>query len=144
MIYILLALLAGTMLPVQAGVNAALRAQLGHPVLAGFASFTVGTLSLALYILAARLPWPTTPLGSIPLWQWTGGILGAVYLSLVILLAPRLGTATSFGLIISGQLIASLLLDHFGWLGIPQHSINPMRLLGLTLMIAGVVLVRKF
>lgn len=144
MIYILLALLAGSMLPIQAGVNSALRSQLGHPMLASLVSFIVGTLSLGLYVIAARLPWPTPPLGSIPLWQWAGGILGALYLSLVILLTPKLGTATSFGLIIAGQLLASLVLDHFGWLGIPQHSINPMRLVGLTLMIAGVYLVRKF
>lgn len=144
MIYILLALIAGSMLPLQASVNAALRGPQGHPVWAALISFTVGTLSLGLYVLAARLPWPSTPPGDVPLWQWTGGIVGALYISLVILLTPRLGTATSFGLIITGQLLASLLLDHFGWLGIPQHSMNPMRLLGLTFMIVGVVLLRKF
>ena len=132
------------MLPVQAGVNAALRTSLVQPIWAALASFTVGTLSLVLYALATRLPWPSAPLATIPLWQWTGGLLGALFVTLVILLTPRLGTATTFGLIITGQLLASLVLDHFGWLGVPQHSVNPMRLLGLTLMIAGVALLRKF
>lgn len=144
MIYILLALFGGAILPVQSGINAAIRVPLGHPVWAALASFTVGTLSLCVYTLVARLPLPSTSLGSIPLWQWTGGLLGALFVTLNILLIPRLGTATSFGLIITGQLLASLVLDHFGWLGIPQHSVNPMRLLGLALMIAGVILVRKF
>ena len=77
MVYFLLALLAGTVLPIQAGVNAALRTHLGHPVMASFASFLIGTLSLGLYALVARLPMPQSGLSGIEVWKWAGGVLGA-------------------------------------------------------------------
>jgi transporter family-2 protein len=143
MIYLLLALLAGGVLPVQAGINGALRDQLGHPVWATLVSFFVGTCSLAIYAAASRLPLPQSWAG-IEAWKWTGGALGTVYLTLAVILTPKLGAATTFGLVIAGQLAASILLDHFGWLGVPQHSLNFPRLLGVLLMIAGVALVRKF
>lgn len=144
MIYILLALLAGTILPVQAAINAALRDQLGHPVLASFASFLIGTCCLGLYAVAARIPLSAPNLTGIEAWKWTGGVLGAVYLTLAIILTPRLGAAVTFGLVITGQLVASVVLDHFGWLGIPVHQINPQRVLGVILLLTGVVLVRNY
>jgi transporter family-2 protein len=144
MIYIFLALLAGTILPVQAAINAALRGQLGHPVLASFASFLIGTCCLGLYALVARIPFSTGNFAGIEGWKWTGGVLGAVYLTLAIILTPRLGAAVTFGLVITGQLIASVVLDHFGWLGIPIHQINAPRVLGVLLLMAGVVLVRNY
>jgi transporter family-2 protein len=144
MIYLLLAFLAGAVLPIQAGVNGALRTHLGHPVWASLVSFFVGTCTLGLYVLVARLPLSETGFGGIAFWKWTGGVLGAVYLSLVVLLTPRIGAATAFGLIIAGQLVASIVLDHFGWLGIPVHPLNAPRLLGVCLLLAGVFLVRKF
>ncbi|HEX8465144.1 MAG TPA: DMT family transporter [Abditibacterium sp.] len=143
MIYLLLAFLAGTVLPVQAGVNGALRDQLGHPIWATLVSFFVGTCTLAIYAAAARLPLPGSWAG-IEVWKWTGGALGTIYLTLAVILNPKLGAATTFGLVIAGQLAASLVLDHFGWLGVPQHSLNLPRVAGVVLMLAGVFLVRKF
>jgi transporter family-2 protein len=144
MIYILLALLAGTILPLQAAINAALRDQLGHPVLASLASFLIGTCCLGVYAVVARLPFSFSNLSGIEAWKWTGGVLGAVYLTLAVILTPRLGAAVTFGLVITGQLIASVVLDHFGWLGIPVHQINVPRVLGVLLLMAGVVLVRNY
>ena len=143
MIYIFLALVGGAILPIQAAVNAALRVPLGAPVWASLTSFFVGTCSLALFALATRLPLPPT-VSSIPLWQWTGGVLGAVFVTLSVVLTPKLGTATTFGLVITGQLMASLLLDHLGWLGVPQHSLNWPRVAGIVLILLGAFVIRKF
>jgi len=143
MIYLLLAFLAGAILPFQAAINATLRAPLGHAVWATFASFFVGTAALGLYMLAAQLPFPQK-INQIAAWQWTGGLLGAFFVSLTIILTPKIGPATTFGLIIFGQLIASLTLDHFGWLGVPQHDLNAPRVLGALFLLAGVFLIRRF
>lgn len=144
MIYIFLALLAGAFLPVQAGINAALRNDLGHPALAAFASFLIGSCSLALYAIVARLPVAWGELNNISAWKWTGGIMGAIYVTLAVALLPRLGATVTFGLIITGQLVASVVLDHFGLLGFPIHHINLQRVLGVILLLGGVVLVRNF
>ncbi len=141
--FLFLALLAGTLLPVQAAINATLRPPLGGAVWAAFASFFVGTVSLAIYGLSARVP-PPQSLGGIAAWQWIGGLLGAVFVSLTIFLTPRIGTATLFGLIICGQLLASLMLDHGGWIGVPHHALNAPRVLGALFLLVGVFLIRKF
>ncbi len=142
--YLLLAALAGTLLAIQANVNAGLRTQLGHPVLATLVSFIVGTFSLAIWALALRLPLPSTSMSEIAWWRWTGGVLGALYLASVVFLVPKLGSATLFGLVIFGQLVASVVIDHFGWFGLPPHTLNPQRIAGVLLMMAGVWFIQKF
>ena len=135
-------MLAGAVLPVQTGVNSTLRATVGHPLWATIISFSVGALSAGLLLLVLRVPAPLAlpPLG----WKWLGGSLGVVYIGLSLLLAPRLGAASLVGTVVAGQLLASLVLDHFGWLGFPQHLVSAPRLLGALLLGAGVWLIQKF
>jgi len=119
---------------------------LRSPVLAALISFSVGTLSLLGFALLsrARFPDPST-LAAIPRIAWVGGgMLGAFYLITTILGPARLGVAAFFSLVVLGQLCASLLLDHFGLLGLPTHPANLPRILGVLLLIAGVVLIRRF
>jgi transporter family-2 protein len=142
---LLFAFFIGMALPVQAGLNAQLARAVGHPVWSALISFAVGTVSLATYVLVARLP--TGSLGNLrtlPWYAWLGGVIGAVYVPSVLLLLPRLGLALSFSLIIAGQLAISLLLDHFGWLGLPVQPVSPGRILGAILLLVGVVLIRRF
>jgi len=142
---LLFAFIVGMALPVQAGLNAQLARAVGHPVWSALISFAVGTVSLAAYVLVARLPTGSlSNLRALPWYAWLGGVIGAMYVPSVLLLLPRLGLALSFSLIIAGQLFVSLLLDHFGWLGLPVQPISAGRLLGALLLIAGVVLIRKF
>ena len=141
---LLCAVLIGVVLPLQAGVNAQLRVGLGHPMLAATASFLVGTLALAVAAAAARLPVPLGPqLVELPWWSWTGGLLGAVYVAAVIVLVPKLGAATLIAAVVAGQLLASLVLDHYGLVGYAHHPINLSRLLGALLLMAGVLLIQK-
>lgn len=145
LIYVLFALIAGSALPVQIGVNTSLRSWLGHPILASLASFVVGSICLLVYALALRLPWPGAAIiGRVPLWTWLGGALGAFYVAATVILAPRLGAATMVGLFVTGQLLTSLLLDHFGLIGYAQHSINLYRVFGALLLIAGALLILRF
>jgi transporter family-2 protein len=139
------ALAAGAMLPIQFGINAQLSTWVGSPVRAALASFLVGTLTLlAATILVAR-HWPSSDrLASAPWWAWLGGLFGATYVLGSIVAAPRLGAVALVAVILAGQAIASVLVDHFGWVGFDEHPITPGRLAGIALLAAGVALVRVF
>lgn len=144
-ILLLMAFGAGCCLPVQAGINTLLRRFLGEPMQAALVSFAVGTLALWIYSLAARHTWPSiSQLSAVPWWMWTGGVLGAIFVSCTIFLAPRLGAATMTAVMLSGQLVASVLLDHYALVGFPEHPVSPLRLAGIALLFAGAWLVRVF
>jgi bacterial/archaeal transporter family-2 protein len=59
-----------------------------------------------------------------------------------IVTAPKLGAATLVALILAGQAIASLLVDHFGWVGFEEHPITAVRVVGVLLLAGGVALIR--
>lgn len=143
--YVLLAVAAGAVLPIQLGVNSTLRQAIGSPVVAALISFAVGSVCLLAYTITTRAAWPTAQmLGKMPVWAWSGGALGAYYVTIAILAAPKLGAANLVSLTIAAQLIASLLLDHYGVIGFTQHGINLARVAGALLLIAGTVLIVKY
>ncbi len=139
--YLLFALAAGAMLPIQFGINAQLAEWVGSSVRAAFVSFVVGALTLLAAVLLASRGWPERA-GDAPWWVWIGGALGAFYVLGSIVTAPKLGAAALVALILAGQAIASLLVDHFGWVGFEENPITPLRVVGILLLAAGVVLVR--
>ena len=140
--YIILAIAAGFCLPTQAGINYRLSMWALSPVLAAAISFAVGTVALVVYALILRLPLPA--LGSVkqyPWWIWTGGFLGAFLVAATVVLAPRLGAAAMVALIVLGQMIASVVLDHYGLIGYTIHPVNAWRIGGVLLLVGGVVLI---
>jgi transporter family-2 protein len=138
-----LALVGGAALAMQAGVNSELRMRFGHPALATLTNVLVATGLTASYILVTRLPLPDTEtLGGVRWWHWLGGGFGTAYLIIVVVLAPRLGAAPLLSLIVAGQLLAAVALDHFGLLGLPVHAISVGRVVGVVCLIAGAVLIR--
>lgn len=145
LIYYVLAICAGLAIATQTGVNAQLRTAVGNPVIAALISFLVGSFALILYILffQSETLGGIFNLGNISWHKWTGGLIGALYVSGVIIIAPRIGAANTAGLIVTGQILFALLLDHFGFLGFIQHTFNMMRLAGAFLLIAGVFLILK-
>lgn len=145
-ILLLLAVIAGAVLPVQATMNAKMAKFAASPVLAALLSFATGTIVLLIYTLATQ-PNVSTQLISTrqaPLYVWLAGIMGAFYVVGSISLLPKLGVALTFGLIIAGQMLVTLVLDHYGLLGVPVKPINIARILGILLIIGGVILIRKF
>ena len=141
---LLLALAAGVLLPVQAGVNAQLRSVVGSPLTAALVSFLVGTAGLGTAAVILRAPTALRAAWAVsPWWFWIGGLIGALYVVATIVLAPRLGAATLVAAVVAGQMIASLLLDQYGLLGFPTHPINGLRVLGAGLVIVGVILVQR-
>ncbi len=144
-IYYILAVLAGLAIATQTGVNAQLRTVVGNPVIAALVSFLVGSFALLIYILFFQREslGGLANLGDLSWYKWTGGLIGALYVSGVIIIAPRIGAANTTGLIVAGQILFALFLDHFGYLGFIPHSFNLMRLAGAFLLIAGVFLILK-
>jgi transporter family-2 protein len=144
LVLVFLALLVGAGLPVQAGVNAAMARHAGRPEWAALVNFGVGLVGLAAWLLATRaaLP-PSGALAKAPLWAWSGGLLGAFYVSAVVFLVPRLGVATTLGLTVAGQMVAALVLDQAGAMGLATRPITGARVLGAALLVAAVILIRR-
>jgi transporter family-2 protein len=145
LLYLVFGLVAGAMLPFQFGINAQLAHWLGSPVRATLANFVVGTLALLAATLLFARGWPGSErLTGAPWWVWLGGLLGAFYVLGGVVTAPKLGAATLVAVILAGQAVASLLVDHFGWVGFKENPVTPGRLAGMGLVAAGVALVRIF
>ncbi|MBR1220196.1 DMT family transporter [Bradyrhizobium sp. U87765 SZCCT0131] len=143
-VFALLVVGAGVSVALQQILNTNLRAELGSPWWAGFASYFTGTLTMLAAIVVSGQPWLSTAMAARTSWiSWTGGIFGAIFIGTAILMVPRLGAATVLALIVVGQMIGSLAFDHFGLLGIPQQSATPVRLAGAVLLVFGVLLIRR-
>jgi bacterial/archaeal transporter family-2 protein len=143
MTYLAFAFAIGLMIPVQAAVNNQLKGFVGSStLLAAFISFTVGTIALAVVATVNRQPWSSLGnLAKVEWWHLTGGLLGALFVFGTTLLAPRIGLAKMTALIVAGQVVISLVMDHNGWLGLAVREVTATRLLGGALVVAGVFLV---
>jgi transporter family-2 protein len=141
--FVMFAIGAGVSFVMQQAVNADLRTSIGSAAWVGFISYLGGTLCMLVLAAALRETLPSAEsIAKSNWWAWSGGLFGAIYIAVSILLLPRLGAATFVALLIAGQMLGSLAFDHFGVFGVPQHSVNLFRMLGAVLLIAGVVLVR--
>src|SRR5215217_8637239 len=135
---VLLAVAAGVSIVVQQVLNSNLRAALDSAAWSGFVSYLVGVVCMALLALVLRDPLLSANVAArIPWWAWSGGLFGAIFIGLAILLLPQLGAATFIALLVTGQMLASVTFDHFGWLGLAQRPIE------VALLIGGVVLIRR-
>ena len=144
-ILLLTALIAGALLPLQAGLNIQLGKAVHQPIFAAFASFLVGTLALFIYLLILKFDFSTiSEIRSVSPVVWLAGLFGAFYVAVVIILAPKLGAALTFVLIVGGQMAVSVFLDHYGLMGMPIKKINLPRIMGIVCLVVGVLLIRKF
>nr|WMC95033.1 DMT family transporter [Aminobacter aminovorans] len=135
------ALVAGAAIPFQAGANAMLGRLLGHPLWATMVSLAVSVALAVPVMLAFRVPVPSfaTAAATGPWWIWTGGAAGVVYVTAALLLAPKMGAASFVVAVIGGQMVASLVIDHFGLMGFVQRPASLARVAGLVLIVIGLV-----
>jgi len=115
----------------------------GSPVNAAFVSFAIGTAVLGLLALMMQSRPDLTAARALPWYAWIGGVYGVVFVVAATWAVPRMGVATTVTLMVAGQLIVSLVLDHFGAFGVPKQPINLGRIAGIGLVIAGVILARR-
>ena len=78
-----------------------------------------------------------------PVWVWGGGLIGAVVVLGSILAGPKIGMLALVGLLLAGQLVASVLMDHFGWFDFPIQKMSEARWVGILLLVGGFFLIRK-
>ena len=133
---------AGALVGVQPMLNARLAATLGSPVAATLVSLGVSIACVLPVAAFAGLSVRTDELGAAPWWVWCGGVAGAALVGCGLVFAPRIGVTLFFGAVVAGQLLAAALVDHHGWFGAPVRPIDPMRLAGIALVFAGVVVFR--
>ncbi|QKV65933.1 DMT family transporter [Pseudomonas sp. 43A] len=140
---LMLAAFAGAVVPFQSAINSNLARGLGHPLWATLASLLVSVLVLLPVIVALRLPLPSlTFISKAPLWMWAGGAFGVCFVALAVVLLPKLGASGFVALALAGQVIASMVLDHFGLFGLVEKQLTVSRTFGAVLLIAGVVLIQ--
>jgi transporter family-2 protein len=142
---VIAALALGAILPLQAAINSKLSKAIGSPVYAAFVSFAVGTIALFLYLIATKqFNLQALQPRQNPWWVWTGGLLGTFFVAGIVILLPKLGVVLAFSLVIAGQMIASIIFDQFGWLGVAIREISLGKIAGIILLVAGVVMIRRF
>lgn len=135
-------LIAGIGIPVMAALNSGLGVRLGNPVLAATFLFALALLITVLVLLSQSRP-VALHLATVPPHFFAGGIFVAFYVLAVTWIAPKIGVGNAIVLVLLGQLMASAVIDHFGWLGSPQSSLSPIRSVGISLMVLGVFLARR-
>jgi bacterial/archaeal transporter family-2 protein len=137
---VLLALVGGALVTVQVGVYGLNARYLGSR--AEIVALATGLAALLVYVLAARIEWPSrAAVAAAPWWTWTGGVLGASYVLVATVVGPRLGASAFVALVVVGQLLSALLVDHYGWIGFPQHPITLARATGGVLLLCGALLI---
>lgn len=138
LLYLAMALVAGAATSLQVPVNATLRSHLAHPLQATLVSFAVGTLLSLICCLTLGSPLPTgAVLSRIPWWGWCGGILGTLYVGSSIVLSPKIGVAAMLSMVIAGQMLMSLVIDHYGLAHAPVYALTPQRIAGAVLVASG-------
>lgn len=143
-LYFLISIAAGVAVAFQTGVNSQLRTDTNNPVLTALISFAVGTVALLFLYFAIFRQTPTFP-GTFHFqwWKFTGGLLGVLYVTAVVIAAPRIGAANSLAFIVGGQFVAAIIIDHYGWMRLPITPVSAYRLAGILLLLAGVYLIQK-
>lgn len=139
---LVLSIFVGALVTLQAPINAELGKQVGE-VTSSVVSFGVGFL--VLLVLAGVLG-QLSGLGNLGEVSWTlflGGVIGAGFVLLALVAVDKIGAGPLTAAAVSGQLIMAVIVDRFGWIGVPQHPITPARAVGVVLLIAGLLLVSK-
>ena len=136
--------IAGGATALQAPTNARMMTAVGSPVNAAFVSFAVGTAALGIVAMVLQAKPDMVAARNLPWYAWIGGLYGAVFVVAAAWGVPRLGVALTITLMVAGQLLIGLILDHFGAFGSPRSPISLGRLAGVALVIGGVLMVRRF
>ena len=143
-LFYLLPVFAGIAITVQSGINSQLRLAIQHPLMAAFISFVVGTAALGILLIFSKDALPgMSEYSSINWYKYTGGLLGAFVVTVTLLSVSKIGAGNMFVLIVAGQLVTAVLMDHFGVLGMKPNPITLQKFFGICLLVAGAWLVNK-
>jgi transporter family-2 protein len=143
--FLLLAFLIGMSNTIQSGVNGQLKVALDNPILSALISFAVGFFALlAAYLFFNQSSFPTMEsFRELSWWKLTGGLFGAFYVVTVVFIIRDIGPANMICLVVAGQMLAAIVIDHFGLQGFTPHPVSWPRIFGAVLVIGGVYLILK-
>ena len=131
----------GGLIALQAPINSALGKSVGT-FQAAFVSFAIGTLVLAAIAAVAKGGFSQIPEARNLSWYYlTGGVLGAIYVTTVLVTVRELGAGPVVAATIAGQLTAGVVIDQYGWLGVAKEPVTAAKLVGILLLAAGVYLI---
>ena len=145
-VWSLLGILSGTVIALQGPINAQLARALGSPIAAAAVSFLAGTLVLTVITLATvqaqgvSIAWRAPP----PWMLFAGGCLGAIFVTCALILTPKLGVASTMAFIVSGQLLAGLMLDRLGYFDLAVRELTLGRVAGAILLVIGALMIRVY
>ncbi len=132
---------AGSFLAIGSAANARLKQTLHSPIAAAAINFLVGCGILTFLIVSGLFKAPNLQqFANVPWWAFLGGLLGATFVSLSTLTVPKLGLTTATLAVVCSQMIMSLVVDQFGWFGVPNHPLNFSRVFAITLLIVAIAL----
>jgi transporter family-2 protein len=139
-----LAVIVGALIPVQAATNAAMSRVTGSVVITSLALFAIGFVVVAAWAIVVRVPLPSLEtLRHVPAYGYLGGFIVAGYVISITFLAPRLGVGNAIRLVVTGQIVAAVIIDHVGAFGAVTQRLTTGRAIGVVLMIIGVILCRR-
>ena len=142
-IFLLIGLIAGATVPIQAGINSRLSFFTGSPISAAVISFLAGSITVIIFALIVKTPFPKPgAFTQAPWWIWIGGAFGAFYVVSAILLVNKVGAVSMLAFIIAGQMIASVIIDHYGLVGYPINPITMYKIVGIIFIVTGVVFIK--
>jgi transporter family-2 protein len=137
-LFIILGLVVGSLLPWQPLVNSRLGQELASPLWGAFLSFATGALILGALVLAqGKVGERVGKLTELPMWMYSGGLMGAMFVGASIFLIPRIGATSLSVSFILGQIAMSVFMDHFGWGGLSVRTIDASRAIGILLFLLG-------
>ena len=136
---VVLMVLSGAVMAFQGPINAALRIHVGV-FESSLVSFGVGTVAL-IAIVAVAGKGNLLAVRQAPPWQLLGGLIGVVFVTVSLLAVPKIGVPGMIVAALAGQMAAALLIDRYGWVGVPARPIDPTRIAGVALLIVSVVLI---
>jgi bacterial/archaeal transporter family-2 protein len=141
-------IVAGVLNGLQTGMNAQLTKSLGNPALAGPIVYAVGLISLlAVVAVTPFFGVKLSDYGKLtqtPWWAIAGGVAGAIFTFATLAATPKVGAGVFVAVTVTTGVVTSILIDHFGIIGVDKHPANIGRIIGAVLMCGGVLLVGKF
>ncbi len=139
---LVLGVIGGGLIPIQTAINSRLSGRLGAVLPASLVSFAVGSAGLGALALGTGtdVPWAATATGQ-PWWIWLGGVCGLVFLTMNIVLMPRIGASATVVLPLVGQVLGGLVIDVTGAFDTAVRPLTAFRALGAVLVVAGAALV---
>ena len=139
--YALWAFAAGALIPLMGILNAGLARATGGPVPATVILFATGLAASLVLALATMTRFPDfSSLARLPPAQYAGGLIVGFYVVSITFLAPRFGIGNAILFAVSAQLVTAAVIDHFALAGAIGRPLNAIRLIGLAIVVAGVVL----